>query len=212
MDSITRFALARLAFAKSLPMATFLLLAACGGSAPADRGEKGADASANAGDAVADAAMVSAVSSGKPGAAVDLKFDIAKRPRVGESLQVSVAVTTRAADIEKLQVIFQSTDGIQVTDGVQLPTQVKPADGQTFSHVVTVVPQKDGVFYLSAVALVESGGDGGSSVARTFAIPIIVGDVVAAEAALSKAAADSLQSGPGGEKVVPLPADESPGR
>lgn len=201
MDSLT----------KSLPIAALLLLTACGGSSPSDRDAAADRKSATSADVV-DATMVSAVSSGKPGAAVDLKFDIATRPRVGEPLQVTVAVTTRAADIDKLQVIFQSTDGIQVTDGVQLPTQERPADGQTFSHVVTVLPQKDGVFYLSAVALVESGGDAGSSVARTFAIPIIVGDVVAAEAALDQATADTLKQGPGGEKVVPLPAEESAGR
>lgn len=196
---------------KSLPLAALLLLTACGGSAPSGKDARADRGAADSADAP-DATMVSAVSSGKPGAAVDLKFDIATRPRVGEPLQVNIAVTTRAADIDKLQVIFQSTEGIQVMDGVQLPTQEKPADGQTFSHVVTVVPQKDGVYYLSAVALVESGGDAGSSVARTFAIPIIVGDVVAAEAALDKATADSLKQGPGGEKVVPLPAEESSGR
>lgn len=198
MDSLT----------KSLPIAALLLLTACGGSSPSDRDAAADRKSATSADVV-DATMVSAVSSGKPGAAVDLKFDIATRPRVGEPLQVTVAVTTRAADIDKLQVIFQSTDGIQVTDGVQLPTQERPADGQTFSHVVTVLPQKDGVFYLSAVALVESGGDAGSSVARTFAIPIIVGDIVAAEAALQQAAEDTATSGPRGERVQPLPAEES---
>jgi hypothetical protein len=191
-----------------LPLAACvaLLLAACGGSAPPE--------SAAAKDADAGAApepvstLVSAVSSGKAGAAVDLKFDIAQRPRVGESLPVSIVVTTLAADISKLQVIFQSTDGIQVVDGLELNAPANPASGQSFSHTVTVLPQKDGVSYLSAVALVD-GAAGSSSVARTFAIPIIVGDVVAAEAAIADAAEAGVAAGPDGERVVPLPADES---
>ena len=190
-----------------LPLAACaaLLLSGCGGSAAPD--------SAANPDAAAPAAtesqstLVSAVSSGKPGAAVDLKFDIAQRPRVGESLPVSIVVTTLTADVSKLQVIFQSTEGIQVVDGLELNAPENPRSGQTFSHTVTVLPQKDGVSYLSAVALVE--GAGTSSVARTFAIPLIVGDVVAAEAAMAETADAAVARGPGGERVVPLPADES---
>ena len=120
-------------------------------------------------------------------------------------------VTTRATDIAKLEVFFQSTDGIQVVDGLKLEAPANPTNGQEFSHTVTVLPQKDGVSYLSAVAMVETG-PGGGSVARTFAIPIIVGDIVAAEAALQQAAEDSATTGPRGERVQPLPADESGNR
>jgi hypothetical protein len=191
-----------------VPLATcvVLLLAACGGSG---RPESAATTDADATAATEPVStLVSAVSSGKGGAAVDLKFDIAQRPRVGESLPVSIVVTTLAADISKLQVIFQSTDGIQVVDGLELNAPANPSSGQTFSHTVIVLPQKDGVSYLSAVALVD-GAAGSSSIARTFAIPIIVGDVVAAEAAMADAAEAGVTAGPDGERVVPLPADES---
>lgn len=153
--------------------------------------------------------MVAAVSSGKPGAAVDLKFDIAKRPRVGETLEVTVAVAPRAPDIDKLQVVFQSTEGIEVVDGAQLGPIAKPADGQVFTHTVRVLPKQDGVFYVSAVALVESPSGGGASVARAFAIPVLVGDSVSLDAAASKASVDTTTAGPGGERLAPLPAEES---
>jgi hypothetical protein len=156
--------------------------------------------------------MVSAVSSGKPGAAVDLKFDLGKRPRVGEPLDVAVAVTTRAADIDELRVVFQSTEGVEVVGGAQLGPVAKPADGQTFSHTVRVLPKQDGVYYISAVALVEAAASGVSSIARTFAIPIIVGDSVSLDAAMSKAAAEATAEGPSGERLVPLPAEESVSR
>ena len=86
--------------------------------------------------------------------------------------------------------------------------QDNPSEGVALTHVVTVVPKREGVFYLGAVALVE--GPGGS-VARSFAIPIIVGDPVAAERALSdKPAQGTLSKSAGGEKIVSLPASESP--
>lgn len=183
-----------------------MLLAGCG--EPGTTRVK-SDAAASATTETQTETMVSAVSSGKPGAAVDLKFDIGKRPRIGEPLDVTIAVTTRAPDIDQLQVVFQSTEGIEVVSGAQLGPVARPADGQLFAHTVRVLPHQEGVYYLSAVALVDSASAGGASVARTFAIPIIVGDSVSLDAAISKAAAEATAQGPGGERLVPLPAEES---
>jgi hypothetical protein len=185
------------------------LLAGCGDSGTT-RVKSDASASPDSDTRTED--MVSAVSSGKPGAAVELKFDIGKRPRVGEPLDVMIAITTSAPDIDKLQVLFQSTEGIDVVGGAQLGPVDKPADGQVFSHTVRVLPKQDGVYYLSAVALVDAGSGGGASVARTFAIPIIVGDSVSLEAAMSKASGAASTEGPGGERLMPLPAEESGNR
>jgi hypothetical protein len=48
-------------------------------------------------------------------------------------------------------------------------------------------------------------------VARSFAIPIIVGDPVQAEQALAaKPAQGALAKGTGGEKIISLPASDNP--
>lgn len=189
------------------------LLACSGGDRPAGaggdaKGAKAGDATARA-SGVADDGMVSAVSaSGKPGASVDLKFDLATKPELGKPLVVTVAVVPRAADIAQLRVVFQSNEAVEVQSGSEMPMQEKPADGVAVSHAVTVVPRREGVLYLGAVALVESGA---GSVARSFAIPIIVGDPVQAEQALAaKPAQGALAKGEGGEKIISLPASENP--
>lgn len=189
------------------------LLGCSGADRPA--AGKGESAAGAAGDAASRAAiahsdgMVSAVSaSGKPGASVDLKFDIATKPELGKPLTVKVAVLPRSAEISQLRVVFQSNESVEVQSGSEMPVQEKPADGAVLSHAVTVVPRREGVLYLGAVALVESGS---SSVARSFAIPIIVGDPVQAEQALAaKPAQGALAKGEGGEKIISLPASENP--
>ena len=153
--------------------------------------------------------MVSAVSSsGKPGAPVELKFDIAAKPELGKPLQVTVAVVPRGEGISQLRVVFQSNEAVEVQAGNEMPVQERPADGVAVSHTVTVVPRREGVFYLGAVALVDGAG---GSVARSFAIPIIVGDPVEAERAMAEKPAQGVMAkGEGGEKLISLPASESP--
>jgi hypothetical protein len=202
---------------RTVPLAIGLLLfaalAGCaggddaGGAQPqgAD-GTRRAEARSPGKDGVA--SMVTAVSAtGKPGAPVDLKFDIASKPELGKPLQVTVAVVPRSAEISQLRLLFQSNEAFDVQSGSETVADA-PADGVAVTHVVTVVPKREGVYYLGAVALVEGAG---GSVARSFAIPIIVGDPVAAERALAdKPAQGTLAKGEAGEPIVSLPASESP--
>ena len=99
-------------------------------------------------------------------------------------------------------------EAVEVKAGSEMAFEDRPADGVAVSHTVTVVPRRNGVFYLGAVALVE--GTGGS-VARSFAIPIIVGDPVEAERAVAaKPSQGVIAKGEGGEKIISLPASETP--
>lgn len=169
---------------------------------------KSGDAAAKAAAAKSDGMVAAVSATGKPGASVDLKFDIATKPELNQPLQVSVAVVPRAADIAQLRVVFQSNESVEVQSGSEMPVQERPADGVPVPHSVTVVPRREGVLYVGAVALVESGA---GSVARSFAIPIIVGDPVQAEQALAaKPAQGALAKGEAGEKVISLPASDNP--
>jgi hypothetical protein len=194
-----------------LLLANGMLLIGCSAGDPAERHAKAVAGSKDdaAATATADQAanLVSAVSSGKPGAPVDVRFDIPKRPKVGESLDIAVAVTALGADLDELRVVFQSNDGVEVRSGNELLVKDHPAVGSTYSHTVTVMPRKDGVFYLSAVALVESKA---GSISRSFAIPIIVGDAVAVSEATSKLSQGSVQTDSKGEKILSLPASDTP--
>ncbi|MGD9597397.1 MAG: hypothetical protein AB7G76_03380 [Steroidobacteraceae bacterium] len=118
--------------------------------------------------------MVSAVSGSKSAAAVDLKFALTSRPEPGRALDIDLAVIPldRSATI---RVIVQNTDGLTITAGQEMRVPPGAEAGVPLIHRVTIVPARDGIFSLSAVALVDTDK---SSVTRTFAIPIIVGEGV----------------------------------
>jgi hypothetical protein len=147
--------------------------------------------------------LVSAVTTGKPGAPIAMQFELLRRPKVGEPLEVAVEVTPEAAGITALQVVFQGGDGLQMRSGGELSatsTTTMPA-GTPIQHTLVVTPVREGIFYLSAVAVAEGAG----SQARTFAIPVVVGDAAVLESAKAAVAPPATS----GERVTSLPASES---
>lgn len=116
--------------------------------------------------------MVSAVTGSKSEAAVDLKFALQSRPEPGRPLDIDLAVIPLDASA-RIRVIVQNTDGLEITQGQEMAVPEGAEAGVPLIHRLTVVPARDGVFSLSAVALVDTDK---SSMTRTFAIPIIVGE------------------------------------
>ena len=186
-------------------LAWALLLAAC--SDPAEVKIRTKTPAVGAATAAAAAKtnknLVSAVTTGKPGAPISMKFELLKRPKVGEPLEVAVEVTPEAAGISALQVVFQGGEGLQLRSGGELSATATPAmpAGTPIQHTVVVTPVREGIFYLSAVAVAEGAG----SQARTFAIPVVVGDSAVLESSKSAVAPPAAS----GERVSSLPAAES---
>lgn len=118
--------------------------------------------------------MVSAVSGSKSNAALDLKFALLSRPEPGRPLDIDIAVIPSDPNAT-VRVIVQNTDGLAITAGQEMRIPKGAEPGAPLAHRVTIVPGRDGVFSLSAVALIDTDK---SSVTRTFAIPIIVGEGV----------------------------------
>jgi hypothetical protein len=123
--------------------------------------------------------MVSAVSAGKPSGDIDLKFTLRERPVVGESVDIDLALIPRQ-DLDRVYATFQAGDGLEITKGGKTPDIDHPPAGIPIPHTLTIVPQRDGVFYVSAVVLADSSTQ---SVTRSFSIPVIAGAGISVQAA-----------------------------
>jgi hypothetical protein len=139
---------------------------------PADTGHSPAD-------------MVAAVSAGKGGPPVDLKFELRELPEVGQPLDVDLAVLTAAPAINRVFAKFQGTDGLDLMEGGDLSAVEKPAPGVVIRHIVRVLPKQDGIFTLSATVSVDMADD---SITRTYSIPVIVGNGLPEQAAKAEVA------------------------
>lgn len=155
--------------------ATLAILLACGsGTGNGEQG--GANSAATTAakpppkkDPLAD--MVSAVSGGPASAPVELKFALDERPQVGQPLEVEIAVLPVSV-LDRVAASFQVGAGLELRAGGQMPVVNKPERGVPLSHRLTIVPLRDGIFFISAVVLADSPE---LSLTRTFSIPIIAG-------------------------------------
>ena len=160
-------------------MVCVTILVACGHSSsnPAAAGQsqqqnRDARAGRRAAD-LADADMVTAVSSARSTTPINMKFALSARPVVGTAVTLTVAlIPAPDAGINHIHVSFQPGDGLQLPADRVLDV-TSPDAGQLIEQQLSVVPQQAGVLLLNATVLVDM--DGGS-MARGYTIPVIAGD------------------------------------
>lgn len=136
--------------------------------------------------------MVAAVSAGKAGPPVEVKFELRDRPHAGEPVDIDIAVQLDAPTISRVYAKFQGGEGVTVVEGEELTQIDRPTAGSVIRHVVRIVPKEDGIFALSATVSIDLADD---SLTRTFSIPVIVGEGLPGPPA--KAEVADGQSGPG---------------
>ena len=124
--------------------------------------------------------MVAAVSGGKPGPPVQLKFELREAPEANQILDVDIAVLPDAPAINRISGKFLAGDGLELVEGGLLSAVEKPTLGSVIRHVVQVIPKEDGIFTVNAIVSVDLA-DG--SLTRSYSIPVIVGAGLSDQAA-----------------------------
>lgn len=123
--------------------------------------------------------MVGAVSLGKASPDIDLKFALKERPAVGEPVDIDVALIP-GHELDQVYATFSATDGLEIRKGGTMPKVEHPEPGAPIPHTVTIVPQRDGIFYIRAIVLADSAAN---SVTHSFSIPVIAGAAASPPAA-----------------------------
>ena len=152
------------------------MLAACGSPAPSTTHGRAAKAPQTQaptkaqGDLNPD--LVNAVGLGKDAGPVELKFALRQKITPNQPAAVEVAILPTVA-VDRLTVSFRSEDGLQVSEGAHVEPIERPEPHVPIRHTVTVVPDRDGIFNLTATVLIDT--DTGS-MARGFSIPLVAGN------------------------------------
>jgi hypothetical protein len=114
------------------------------------------------------AGMVQAASQGKSQVPVELKFDIAQRPKVGQPLDVNLALIAQIA-ASPATILVSGADDVSVAGAKQFDIAAEEA-GEVYRETVNVTPNAEGVVVLGVTVslkhdeVVEQ---------RVFSIPII---------------------------------------
>lgn len=145
------------------------------------------------------AKMARAVGDGKPGAAVDLRYEIAAKPEVGVPTEIQIAFVPRAG-VDSLEATITGMDGITVAGNLKAHFDSVEA-GKPYQHTVSLLPDAAGVYYVTVNVTTTLGG---ASIGRTFSIPFVVGTPTAQRKAdpPKDASGQAVQSMPASEPAA----------
>lgn len=176
------------------------LLAACGSdpepqaAIPAPQPQKPTVATPPADET---ATFARAVGDGKPGAAVNIRYEFAGKPAAGTPTELDVALIP-SVGVDSMEATFAGMEGITLAGDLKVTFNTVDA-GKPYRHKISVLPDSTGVFYVTVSVSTQIAG---SSVGRSFSIPFVVGQpVVQQKAAPAK---DGK-----GEAVEPMKAQET---
>ena len=144
------------------------------------------------------AKMAKAVSTAKTGAAVDLRYEILSKPAIGTPFDVEIALVS-GAPAETMTVVIAGMPGLTVTNEVLSPLAEVEA-GQVNTHKFTALADQPGIYYISVTATTLVAG---TTLARTFSIPVLLADPVAAQKATVEPPKDAT-----GQAIEAMPAQE----
>jgi hypothetical protein len=143
------------------------------------------------------ARMARAVGNGKPGAAVELRYDFSAKPAIGTPIDLQILLVPQAG-VDSMDVVVGTMDGVTLSGPVSATfADVQPS--KPYTHTVSVLPDRGGVFYLSVVITTQIGN---SNLSRTYAIPLSVGTVPVQQKA-------APQTDASGEAIQPTKARET---
>ena len=143
------------------------------------------------------AGMARAVGNGKPGAAVDIRYDFSAKPAVGEPTELQIALIP-SAGVDSMDATIAGMDGITLAGPLTARFEAVEG-GKPYIHTVSVLPDRSGVYYVTVSVTTQIGGQG---LGRTFSIPFVVGHVTAQQKAEPSKDAS-------GRPIEPMKAEET---
>ena len=176
-----------------------IALAACGSDSepdPAAAATKPANQSAGA-PTDPMARMARAVGNGKPGAAVEIRYDFSGKPAIGTPIELQIMLVPHAG-VDSMDVVVSSMDGVTLS-GTLIANFADVEPSKPYMHTVSVLPDRGGVFYLSVVVTTQIGN---SNLSRTYSIPLSVGTIPVQQKA-------APQTDASGEPIQPAKAQET---
>lgn len=142
--------------------------------------------------------MARAVATGKPGAAVDLKYDLGSKPEAGVATEVKIALIP-SAPADRLTYKITGMEGLTLAGNLEGSVE-KPESGKVYEHSFSLLPDRTGIFYATVTVMTESAG---SQMGRTFSVPLLVGAVVAEQKPTPAPAKDAK-----GQPIESMKAEE----
>ncbi len=115
------------------------------------------------------AGMVQAASQGKSLVDVDLKFELAQRPTLGQPLEIDLALIPQLA-ASPVSISVSGAEGMDLAADSRQFDFPSVESGEVYRHTLTVTPNAEGLLILVLTAAVKHED---ATDSKVFAIPIL---------------------------------------
>jgi hypothetical protein len=116
------------------------------------------------------AGMAMAPAVGRSALPVDLKFELAERPKIGQVLEINLALVPQVGG-GPARVQVSSADGLDAAQGDAQFDIAEIEAGEVYRHTLRVTPNTDGVLLLNLMVSVKHDEINDS---KGFSVPVIV--------------------------------------
>ena len=142
--------------------------------------------------------MARAVKTTKPGANVELKYEFASKPEPGVATEVKLAIIA-GGSADRLTYKITGMEGLTLAGPLEGSVE-QPTRGQIIDHTFSLLPDRTGIYYATVTVMTETAG---SQMGRTFSVPLLVGDIEAAQKPAVRPQTDAK-----GQPIEPMKAEE----
>jgi len=134
--------------------------------------------------------MVTAASVSKGEGPITLKFALRQRPEVGQPAELDLEAIPNAS-VDRVTLSLRGDEGLTLSDGAHWDAVERPEVGVPFTHSLTVVPSRDGVFSVLVTVLTDTEAQ---SLTRSYMIPVVAGSGITPEASPTPAPVAAVKS------------------
>lgn len=121
-------------------------------------------------------ALVAGFTQVKPGNTplpVQVKFALQSKPEVAQPLDVTIAIVPTASNLDRVFGKVEGEEGLEMAGSGELEAAERPLENTPIERTIKVLPQKEGIYTLTATVSVDMAGQIST---QSYTFPVITGN------------------------------------
>jgi len=103
---------------------------------------------------------------------VQVKFALQSKPEVAQPLDVTIAIVPTASNLDRVFGKVEGEEGLEMAGSGELEAAERPVENTPIERTIKVLPQKEGIYTLTATVSVDMAGQIST---QSYTFPVITG-------------------------------------
>ena len=104
---------------------------------------------------------------------VQVKFALQSKPEVAQPLDITIAIVPTASNLDRVFGKVEGEEGLEMAGSGELEPAERPLENTPIERTIKVLPQKEGIYTLTATVSVDMSGQIST---QSYSFPVITGN------------------------------------